>query len=474
VQQCPNSPTAIVISSPEVYFNLKRLSRAEIFYIIIKNILIMNFIHPPEFKGLTRHKKIEKGPLPERVVLTLSQHTGAPSEPVVKVGDIVQTGTLIAQAKGFISSNLHSSVSGKVVAIENALHPVIGGFKAIVIQSDGQDNNAFLDSYRDGLDLSREEIIDIVKDAGIVGLGGAGFPTHVKLSPPPGKKIDTLIINGAECEPYLSCDHRLMLEKPKEIIAGIYLIAKALGVNNVIVGIEENKLDAIENLGSALFMVKDIGVKVKVIRLKTRYPQGGEKQLIKTLLNREVPSGGLPFEVGCVVNNVQTVFAIYEAVCFRKPLYERVITIAGSFLAKPKNVLARIGTSIKDLLEFCGFNASSNSDIYKIVMGGPMTGISQYSLDTPIIKGTSGILVMDRRFKVGDEISCIRCSRCISSCPAGLMPCMIGNGVKFNRSDIVASFNPLDCIECGACSYVCPSNIPLVQLIKLAKAMVKA
>ena len=425
------------------------------------NKTTMNFIHPTDFKESTRHKKIEAAPLPKKAIIPLSQHTGAPSEPLVKAGDLVQAGTLIGRSKGFISANLHSSISGKVVAIDDKI--------GISIESDGQDKREFSGTCRDVSDLSSKEIIDIVKEAGIVGLGGAAFPTHVKLSPPPGKKIDTLIINGAECEPFLSCDHRMMLERPKEILLGIGLIAKVLGVKDVIVGIEENKLDAIEALGSALFSDKGQGTrdKVRVIELKTRYPQGGEKQLIKVLLNREVPSGGLPLDIGCVVSNVQTVFSIYEAVYFGKPLYERVVTVAGNFLKEPKNILARIGTPIKDLLEFCGFNETV--DVYKIVMGGPMTGAAQYSLDVPIIKGTSGILVLGKEFEPGTELDCIRCGRCIDGCPVGLMPCMIGIGVQNNRFDIASSYEPGDCIECGACGYVCPSKIPLVQLIKLAK-----
>ncbi|MFC1624375.1 electron transport complex subunit RsxC [Candidatus Omnitrophota bacterium] len=432
---------------------------------------IMNFIHPPDFKELTRHKKIESPPLPKKAVLTLSQHTGAPSEPVVKAGDFVQTGTLIAKSKGLISSNLHSSISGKVTALEDSVHPIIGSFKAIVIESDGQDKKAFSDSCEDPSSLSGKETVELIKDAGIVGLGGAMFPASVKLNPPVGKSIETLIVNGAECEPFLTCDYRLMIERPKEIIRGILLIAKCLNVKDVIIGIEDNKLDAIEGLGSALFRVETKGCRIQVKRLKTRYPQGGEKQLIKTLLNREVPSGGLPLDIGCVVHNVQTVFSIYEAVYFRKPLHERVITVSGSFLREPKNVLARIGAPIRDLLEFCQFDFKRDS--YKIVMGGPMTGVAQYSLDAPVIKGTSGILVLDDKLKEQDEASCIRCSRCIEACPAGLMPCMIGVGAQNNRFDIASSYDPLDCIECGSCGYVCPSNIPLVQLIKLAKAKVK-
>ncbi|MEE8317631.1 MAG: electron transport complex subunit RsxC, partial [Candidatus Omnitrophota bacterium] len=417
----------------------------------------MNFIHPPEFKELTRHKRIQGIPLPRRVILSLSQHTGSPSEPIVKSGDIVKTGTLIARSKGFISSNLHSSISGKVIAIEDSVHPIIGNFKAISIESDGQDIKAFPGSYGDVSNLSSKGMVDLIRDAGIVGLGGAAFPTHVKLNPPPGKKIDMLIINGAECEPFLTCDHQIMLEKPKEIILGIHLIAKALGVKDVIIGVEGNKLDAIEDLGSALFKVRTEECRIKVVRLKTRYPQGGEKQLIKTLLGREVPSGGLPSDIGCVVNNVQTVFSIYEAVYLKKPLYERVITVSGSFLGEPRNLLARIGTPIKDLLGSCGFN--EKKDAYKIIMGGPMTGVAQYNLEAPVIKSTSGILVLDKGFKREHELDCIRCSRCIEACPAGLMPCMIGIGAKNDRFDIAGSYDPLDCIECGSCSYVCPSGI---------------
>lgn len=431
----------------------------------------MNFIHPPEFKELTRHKKIEQAPLPKKAIFTLSQHTGAPSEPVVDIGDIVKTGSLLAKAKGFISSNLHASVSGKIVAIGDYVHPITGSFKAIVIESDGQDLKGFSAPGRDIAAMTGEEIVNLVREAGIVGLGGAAFPTSVKLSPPVGKKIDTLVINGAECEPFLTCDYRLMLERPKEIIQGVYLIAKVLGVKHAIVGVEDNKLDAIEALGSAVFMVKNKGCDIKLARLRTRYPQGGEKQLIKTLINREVPSGGLPFDIGCVVNNVHTVFSIYEAVYSGKPLYERIITVSGSFLRECKNLLVRIGTPVRELLEFCGLDAKR--DIFKVIMGGPMTGIAQFNLDAPVIKGTSGILVLDRGFESGDEVSCIRCSRCIEACPAGLMPCMIGLAANNNRFDIALTYNPFDCIECGACSYVCPSKIELVQLIKLAKAKLK-
>jgi electron transport complex protein RnfC len=434
----------------------------------------VNFIHLPDFKDITKNKKIIAAPIPKKAILPLSQHTGSPSEPVVSVGDSVKTGSLIAQAKGLISANLHSSVSGKVIAIEESPHPIIGTSKAIIIKSDGQDIKASLDSrpVKDILSLSKDEILDLIREAGIVGLGGAAFPTSVKLSPPPAKKIDTLIINGAECEPFLTCDYHLMLEKPREIISGIQLAAKVLGVKDVIIGVEDNKMEAIESLNSVLFRLKPEDWKVKVVKVKTQYPQGGEKQLIKTILDREVPSGGLPLDIGVIVNNVQIVFSIYEAVYFKKPLYERVITVSGNIQNITKNVLVRIGVSIKDVLEFCG--VAPKLDIYKIVMGGPMTGVAQYDLDNPIIKGTSGILVLDNNFKVKDtELDCIRCARCIDACPVSIMPCMISLGVKKDRFDIAGSYDPFDCIECGSCSYVCPSKIPLVQLIKVAKTKIK-
>jgi electron transport complex protein RnfC len=438
----------------------------------------VNFIHPPDFKDIAKNKKIEQAPIPKRAILPLSQHTGAPSEPVVNAGDSVKTGSLIAQAKGFISANLHSSVSGKVLAIEESPHPGLGISKAIIIESDGQDIKASLDSVpvKDVSTLSKEEIAALIKEAGIVGLGGAAFPAFVKLNPPPAKKIDTFIINGAECEPFLTCDHRLMLERPKEIILGVQLMAKVLGVKDVIIGVEENKIDAAERLNSSIFVLKpslggqSLNLKVKI--LKTQYPQGGEKQLIKMLLNREVPSGGLPLDIGVVVNNVQTVFAVYEAVYLKKPLYERVITVSGSFSNMAKNILVRIGAPIKDVLDYCGLNQKTG--LYKVIMGGPMTGVAQCDLNAPVIKGTSGILILDKKFRLKEEeLECIRCSRCIEACPVGLMPCAIGLSVKKDKFDLAASYDPFDCIDCGSCSYVCPSKIPLAQLVKLAKVKIK-
>jgi len=426
----------------------------------------INFIHPPEFKKWSRDRKIENAPLPSKVAIHILQHSGAAAEPVVNIGDRVKTGSLLASLKGFISSNIHSSISGHVVKIEDVPHPVFGRHRAIIIESDGRDEKIFPEVNRENsLSLKREELLDIIKDAGIVGLGGAMFPTHVKLMPPPQKKIDTYIVNGAECEPFLSCDHASMLEKANELILGIDLVANILGVKNVMIGIEENKLDAIELITAMVNRLNQRMLKFKIVGLKTRYPQGGEKQLIKTLLDREVPSGGLPMDVGCIVNNVQTVISIYEAVYVRKPLFERVITVSGNLLKEPRNLRVRIGTYIREILEYCGVKEAP----YKIIMGGPMTGVAQYTLDVPVIKGTSGIIVLDNSFKIDKEMDCIRCGRCIEACPMGLMPCMLGLTAKKGRFDMAISYSPLDCIECGACSYVCPAKIPLTQYIKLAK-----
>lgn len=419
-------------------------------------------VHPPENKELTSGKKIETIPAPDILIFPLSQHTGAPCKPTVQKGDKVKVGTMIGTSDQFISSPIHSSVSGTVKSIENASHPVVGRFQAIVIENDKEDiKEEPLHSNKEIEKLSAEEIIKIVKEAGIVGMGGAAFPTYVKLSPPKEKKIDTLIVNGAECEPYLTCDHRLMLEKGKEIIEGIKLIKKVLKLEKCIIAIEENKTDAIEKLNT-LTVNEDI----EVISLKVKYPQGGEKQLIKSVLGKEVPSGGLPMDVGVVVHNVGTLLAIYEAVHLGKPLYERVITVTGK-VKKSGNYLVRIGTPLKDILNFCEADLDNTG---KIILGGPMMGISQQDIETPVVKGTSGILVQNEDEIIkGEEMPCIRCGKCVEVCPAYLLPTQIAKTVKVEKWEDLERYHIKDCMECGSCSYVCPSNIPLVQYIKLGK-----
>ncbi|MGQ9707481.1 MAG: electron transport complex subunit RsxC [bacterium] len=418
-------------------------------------------IHPRESKESTEHKPIEVAPLPQRVVLPLSQHTGAPSKPVVKKGDSVRTGTIIGEPGGPVSVPTHSSVSGTVADVIEMPHPLTGRLGVtVIIDSDGNDT---LDDAIKEEDLSRitpQQIIDAVRQAGIVGLGGAAFPTFFKLSPPKEKPVDTLIINGCECEPFLTADHRLMLEKPKEIVEGTDFIARALEVKRVYIAIEDNKPDAIQVMRET---AEDSGF--KVIRLKTRYPQGAEKQLIKACLNREVPSGGLPADVGCIVQNVGTAFAVWNAVRFHRPLYERVVTVTGPGVKEPKNLRVRIGTPLTNLIDFCG---GYNGEPKKIIMGGPMMGIALASDKTPVLKGTSGILVFNDIHEL-PEGDCIRCGWCIKVCPMGLSPTRLFNHIRARRFAQAKACHLIDCIECGCCAYVCPAKIRLVHHFKFGK-----
>lgn len=424
-------------------------------------------LSPPDFKELTQSLSIKAMETPDEIILPLLQHTGAPCQPTVSVGDQVKTGTLIAEAKEYVSAPIHSSISGRVKSIEPRPHPVLGQYQATVITSDGRDS---LDnSIRDRQNvssLSADQIRKIIRSSGIVGLGGAAFPTHVKLAPPKEKPIDTFILNGAECEPYLTADHRLMLEKANEIIAGMEIAMKALKVDSGFVAIEENKPDAIN-----LFKRLVDGKQIKVAPLKSFYPQGAEKQMIKAILKREVPPGGLPFDVGTLMHNVGTCFAIYEAVYKNKPLYERVITVTGKIVRNPANLKVKIGTKIKDIIEFCG---GLTEDAAKVILGGPMMGIAQYTLDVPVIKGTSGIIVFSKEeTKLCSPKSCIRCAKCIRVCPMGLNPSAIAQAIEKGRFDLAQEYHVLDCVECGICSYTCPGNRDIVALVKLAKQKLK-
>jgi electron transport complex protein RnfC len=416
--------------------------------------------HPREMKTLSS-KAIEKLPLSKRYIVPLQQHTGAAAIPAVQAGDLVKTGQLIASASGFISANIHSPISGKVAAIEKMPHPCGSLSEAIVIDSDGLDEQAGF-TGSPAAELSPSAIVEIIRNSGIVGLGGAAFPTHVKLSPPKEKIIDSVIINCCECEPYLTCDHRTMLESAEEIFKGLELIMKVLDVKNAFLAVEDNKKDTAATLEKFVSGVPG----AKIVFLRTKYPQGAEKQLIKAVLAREVPSGGLPMDVGCVVHNVQTVKAVYEAVYFGKPLFERAITVAGE-VKNPGNFLARTGTPVTDIINHCG---GLTEDAAKIIIGGPMMGVSQSSLDVPVLKGTSGIVVLGKKAAVACEPSnCIRCGRCVDACPSGLVPTMISRLVEKERYDDLGGYSPADCIECGCCAFECPSGIRLVQNIKLAK-----
>lgn len=421
-------------------------------------------IHPV-YNKITRKDKIDVSPLPKRVILPLQQHTGAPCEPLVQTDDKVKVGQKIAGSKAFVSAPIHASISGNVLGIAKAPHPVLGECNSIIIESDGRVLWHESVRKRENVEeLSKDELKQIIKEAGIVGLGGAAFPTYVKLSPPPEKKIDTVILNGAECEPYLTCDHRVMLEHTDQVIKGFEIIIKILEPKQSYIGIEDNKENAIALFEEKLQDTK-LQDKIKLVRLKTIYPQGAEKNLIYSITKRKVPAGGLPMDVGCVVQNVQTAKAIYDAVYECKPLIERVITITGA-VKEPKNLLVKIGTPVKELIEFCGGYEDS---IGKIISGGPMMGIAQYSDDIPIIKGTSGILVQREEILKEEERDCIRCGRCVDKCPMTLMPTMIAQYAQKDELDKCEGYFALDCYECGVCSYVCPSKIPLVHWIKYAK-----
>jgi electron transport complex protein RnfC len=421
-------------------------------------------VHPAGNKQLTEHKPTVAAAIPRRAVIPLSQHIGAPTKPLVVIGQEIKKGEKIGETTGFVSAPVHASISGKVVAIGSFPHTLGVDMPSIVIESDGKDEwVAGLKENPDYNLLSSDELKKLVQDAGIVGMGGATFPTHVKLSPPKEKPIDVVILNGAECEPYLTSDHRLMLEKSKEIIEGLNILMRILNVKKGYIGIEANKPDAIEAATKAAKGFPEI----KVWPVKVKYPQGAEKMLIKAIANRTVPAGGLPMDVGVVVQNVGTAEAIYEAVRYGKPLIERYVTVTGRGVKDPKNLLARIGTPFSQLIEEAGGLTDTAA---KVIAGGPMMGMSQYTLDVPVIKGTSGILVLPRaEVSTASYGPCIRCARCIDACPMKLQPSLIGIYIEKGHYEDAKEYNLMDCFECGSCTFVCPANRPMVQWVKKAK-----
>ncbi|MFH1655087.1 MAG: electron transport complex subunit RsxC [Candidatus Omnitrophota bacterium] len=419
-----------------------------------------------EHKESTYNKPIKSAKLPAKVFIPLNQHCGIPCIPKVNVGDQVKTGQLIGDLDKGLFAPVHASISGKVLSIQDCPHPDLGSGKAIVIENDKTDAmvDAKVRTQQEIDKLSIDELQKIIFDAGIVGLGGGAFPTHEKLVPP--KKIYYFILNGAECEPYLTNDFVLMRERASEIISGLKIALKILGEPQCYIAIENNKPEAIKIMRQ---LIKDTNFKLKI--LKSSYPQGGEKQLTKSVLNREVPLGGLPFDIGIVVHNVGTVFAIYEAVYKSKPLYERVITVTGSCLENPQNLLVRIGTTVKDLLSECGPLLKEPA---KVIFGGPMMGVAQYTLDVPVIKSTSGIIFFSKdEVFIREHRVCCRCSLCIDECPVGIMPAMIAMSAEKERWDLAENYGALNCIECGICSYACPAKRNLVGLIKYAKSRIK-
>ncbi len=422
-------------------------------------------IHPGDHKSATNSVPIIDVPAPSQVVIPLNQHIGAPATLCVEVGDEVFAGQKIADASGYISANIHSSVSGKVSAIEERMTPSGVMAKCVIIDNDGEDNNEFENEPRNFKDFTPAQLIDMVREAGIVGMGGAAFPTHVKLTPPEGKKIDYVIVNGAECEPYLTSDHRAMLETPMEILTGLKILLHIFGLKTGYIGIENNKPDAIKLLSD--LALRDREYDIRVIPLKVKYPQGSEKHLIKAVTGRAVPIGKLPMDVGAVVNNIDTCAAIARAVVYGMPPISRIVTVSGDAIKKPINARVRIGTPFSYVIEAAG---GLKSHPKKVLMGGPMMGLAVPNLDVPVIKGSSGILALSKRSAyLRDENICIRCGKCVDACPMQLMPLYLKEAADAQDYDRLKQLDINNCIECGSCSYVCPGANNPAQSIKIAK-----
>ena len=432
------------------------------------HILFKGGVHPNDGKVLSSSVAIKEAPLCETYTVILQQHIGAPPVAQVKKGDEVKKGQVLAEAGGFVSAPVHSPTSGTVTEIGEISGSMGVKLKAVIIKADGKDEACYpFEGIKNWQSQSADDLKKRIGAAGIVGLGGAAFPTFVKLSPPDDQKIDNLILNGAECEPYLTADLWLMLEYAEGILEGAAILAQVLKIKNITIGIENNKPDAIKKLSS---LADKYGVKIQGLRV--RYPQGAEKQLIYAITGRKVPAGGLPMNVGCVVQNVGTAFAIKEAVVDGKPLFERITTITGTPVKHPGNWRLRIGTPLIKALELAGGVTTQPG---KLIMGGPMMGFAQKTLDAPIMKNTSGILLL-----ATDEVTqyssdpCIRCGRCVDACPMNLLPSTISSAAENEAFDLAEDYNVMDCIECGCCSYVCPAHRPLVQHFKRSKAEIIA
>jgi electron transport complex protein RnfC len=421
-------------------------------------------IHPAENTAASAHQPIERMPFVGRYVLPLSQHTGAPARPVVQRGEAVRRGQLVAEAVGFVSTALASPVEGRVAAIGARRRPGGDLVEAIEIEADAYATQRFLPGEPlDCRSLSLDEFVSEVQRAGLVGMGGAAFPSHVKYAVPEGKRIRRLVINGCECEPYLTCDHRLMVERPEAVIRGTTILAEKLAVDEIVIGVEANKPDAID----ALRGVATNGIDVRVAPLEVKYPQGAEKMLIKALFREEVPAGKLPLDLEILVNNVATMAALADWFDTRMPLIERVVTVSGPGVCEPSNLIVPIGTPVRDVLEYCG---GVGSDTREIVMGGPMMGQPLASIDVPVLKGTSGILAFtEAETARSNEYTCLKCGRCLEACSNFLNPSRLARLARAERYDEMERSFAMDCMECGACSYACPSNIPIVQLIRAAK-----
>jgi len=427
-------------------------------------------VHPPESKDLTAALAIERMPVPDELEIILGQHIGAPCTPTVKKRDIILEGAVIGDVVKGLGVPLHAPVAGTVKDIGMSAHPLRVKAPSITIAVDHAAEPAAY-PQNPWQKLSATDLLAKVHDAGIIGIGGAGFPTHVKLKPPANAKIETLLLNGAECEPYITADHRQMLEHSAEIIEGAKILLKILGINTCRIGIESNKPDAIQAMGDAARAGSTAGYALSVHGLQVKYPQGSEKQLIQALIGRKVPSMALPSAVGVVVHNVSTARAIFDAVVRNKPLCEKVVTISGGGIHKPANLLVKVGTRVRDIVQYLG---GTKPELAKIIMGGPMMGFAVSSLDVPVTKTTSSVLFLTaQEIDSRPHSQCIRCGWCLDACPMGLEPKEIGVYVEANRSEDTAQFGVFDCFECGSCAYICPAKRPLVQFIRLAKMKAK-
>lgn len=424
-------------------------------------------IHPKDHKEYTNNKLIKSMPIPDEIYIPLQQHIGAICKPLCEPGQSVKTGQIIGKSERFVSSPVHSSITGKIKNIDYFLHPLGTKIPMIHIERTAEDDWENLHSVSDWQKSSVDLLKDIVFQAGIVGLGGATFPTHVKFSPPADKSIDSFILNGCECEPFLTSDHRIMVEYTIKVLQGMAIIMKILGCEHGYIGIENNKYDAIQIFSDECAKLYP---SFKVIPLAVKYPQGAEKMLIYAITGRKVPAGGLPIDIGIVVNNVGTTLAIAEAVIDKKPLVERIVTVSGDGVNEPNNVKVRLGTSFKTVIDYCG-GVKSNTN--KIFMGGPMMGYVQYDLNVPVIKATSGIICMqDKSIQTKKYYPCVKCGNCVNVCPMNLLPTTLARYIEMAMWEEANNGGIFNCIECGSCSYVCPSHIPLVQWIRIGKMSV--
>nr|WP_321299301.1 electron transport complex subunit RsxC [uncultured Sphaerochaeta sp.] len=420
-------------------------------------------VHPDDNKVFSRSQSIERLPMPGELLVALSQHLGAPAKAIKAKGDTVVRGEKIGEAAGFISADVHSPVSGTIKEIRKVTLANSVVCDAFVIIPD-EIQPELSGNTEDWKTTSSSDLLAKIKDLGIVGMGGATFPAHVKFSIPKDKKVEAFVVNGVECEPYLTADYRVMLEKGEQAIEGAMIAAKIIGAERIIIGVELNKPDAIEHLRT---LITQKGYPIEVMGLKIKYPQGDEKQLLKATINREIPSGKLPLDVGAVVANIGTCNAIYEAIVLGKSLYERVISVTGECIANPKNVLAPVGTKVSDLLAFCG---GFKSEPEKLVSGGPMMGFSFFDVETPITKGSSGLLALAPQKKVR-QTACLNCGRCVAACPIGLMPAKLYRYITHGEYEMAMQTSLMDCKECGCCSFVCPAHLPLVHTMKTGKKL---